>query len=206
MKSLSQQNLRLREQIRKKRIILAATGASGVNLSISFLKILAKISELEKIFFIASNSAFRVFESEEGKKLSDIFKDINSKKITIEDDENISSPIASGSFIHDGMVILPCSMNSVGAIASSFTETLIHRSADVCLKEERKLIICPRETPLSLIHLKNLTLLREAGATIMPFIPQYYSKPKKIEDLENHFFQRILDHLKIENQLSQRWK
>ncbi|MCX7829877.1 MAG: 3-octaprenyl-4-hydroxybenzoate carboxy-lyase, partial [Acidobacteria bacterium] len=82
---------------------------------------------------------------------------------------------------------------------------LIHRVADVCLKEERKLVICPRESPFSLIHLRNMATLKEAGATNFPFIPPYYTIPKTIEDLENHFFQRILDHLKIDNSISDRW-
>ncbi len=161
---------------------------------------------MDKVFYIYSDSAFVVFQEEEGLNLEKKLKEIKSNKLVVFKDDFLSAEISSGSSIFSSMVILPSSMATVGAIASGASQGLIHRAADVCLKEERKLIICPRESPFSLIHLKNLTLLKEAGATILPFIPEYYTKPKKIEDLENHFFQRILDHLEIENDISKRWK
>lgn len=193
-------------QIKKKKIVLAASGASGIGLSLSFLKILLKNKSVDKVFYIYSDSAFLVFMEEEGLNLEKKLKEIKSNKLVVFKDDFLSAEISSGSSIFSSMVILPSSMATVGAIASGASQGLIHRAADVCLKEERKLIICPRESPFSLIHLKNLTLLKEAGATILPFIPEYYTKPKKIEDLENHFFQRILDHLEIENDISKRWK
>lgn len=190
----------------KKQIVLASTGASGVNLSILFLKIILKAKNVDKVFFIYSDAAFNVYQEEEGSNLEETLKKIKSNKLVIFRDNFLSAEISSGSSKFSSMVILPSSMATIGAITSGASRGLIHRAADVCLKEGRKLIICPRETPFSLIHLKNLTLLKEAGATILPFIPQYYTKPKKIEDLENQFFQRILDHLEIENNISERWK
>lgn len=189
----------------KTKIVLAATGASGVKLSLSFLKIILQSKSVEKVYFLYSNAAFEVYRQEEGCSLGKVLKKIENEKLSVYKEEFLSAEISSGSSFFSSMVILPSSMATIGAIASGASDGLIHRAADVCLKEERKLIICPRETPFSLIHLRNMTLLKEAGATILPFIPQYYTKPKTIEDLENHFYQRILDHLKIENSLSKRW-
>lgn len=187
------------------KIVLATTGASGVKLSLSLLKIILRSTGVEKVYFLYSKAASEVYQEEEGGSLGKVLKKIENEKLSVYKEEFLSAEISSGSSFFSSMVILPSSMATIGAIASGASDGLIHRTADVCLKEERKLIICPRETPLSLIHLRNMTLLKEAGATILPFIPQYYTKPKTIEDLENHFFQRILDHLKIENSLSKRW-
>ncbi|NMC00417.1 MAG: UbiX family flavin prenyltransferase, partial [Thermoanaerobaculaceae bacterium] len=174
----------------KTKIVLAATGASGVKLSLSFLKIILQSKSVEKVYFLYSNAAFEVYRQEEGCSLGKVLKKIENEKLSVYKEEFLSAEISSGSSFFSSMVILPSSMATIGAIASGASDGLIHRAADVCLKEERKLIICPRETPFSLIHLRNMTLLKEAGATILPFIPQYYTKPKTIKDLENHFFKR----------------
>lgn len=195
----------MKSQTDKTKIVLATTGASGVRLSLSFLKILLEAESVRKIYFIFSNAASEVYKKEEGFSLSKVLNKFDSEKLTVYSDDVLSAEISSGSSFFSSMVVLPASMATIGAVASGTSYGLIHRAADVCLKEERKLILVPRETPLSLVHLRNMTLLKEAGATILPFIPQYYTKPKSIQDMENHFFQRILDHLKIENSLSKRW-
>jgi 4-hydroxy-3-polyprenylbenzoate decarboxylase len=195
----------LKNKTDKTKIVLAATGASGVRLSLSFLEKILKIDQISEVFFIHSKASEEVYKEENGESLKKTLNRFKNKKLKIYEDSFLSAEIASGSSLFSSMVILPASMATIGALASGAGNGLIHRAADVCLKEERKLIIVPRETPFSLIHLRNMTLLKEAGATILPFIPQYYTKPKSIEDIENHFFQRILDHLKIENSLSKRW-
>lgn len=188
------------------RFVLASTGASGSSLTKKFLKILLKDERVETVHFVASDSFEEVLSAEEGCSFPEFLAPFaKNRKLAIHGSDDFGVPFISGTWIHDGMVILPLSMSSLGAIASGAHRDLIHRAADVCLKEDRKLILCPRETPLSLIHLKNLVTVREAGAVVMPFIPAYYTKPKTIEDLENHFFQRILDHLGLDNSISPRW-
>lgn len=187
-------------------LVLASTGASGARLSLSFLKTLTKSQRIKKIFFVYSLSFLKVFKEEEKKDFLKEIKKIPRGKVEFFDETKIDAPISSGSNFFNAMVILPASMGTVGAIANGYSNNLIERCADVCLKEERKLIISPRETPLSSIHLKNLLTLKLAGATILPFIPQYYSNPKTIDDLEAQFFQRILDHLSIDQRIGKRWK
>lgn len=189
----------------KFRLVLAVTGASGVRLSFSFLEKVLKIKEVNQIFFIYSKAASEVFQEEENRSFKTEFDKFKNKKLKVYENSHLSAEISSGSYLFSAMVILPTSMATIGALASGAGDCLIHRVADVCLKEERKLILCPRESPFSLIHLRNMVLLKEAGATILPFIPQYYTKPKTIEDLELHFFQRILDHINISNNISTRW-
>jgi flavin prenyltransferase len=187
-------------------LVLAATGASGSSLTKKFLKILLKNEKVEKVHFVASDSFEDVLFAEEGQSFPDFIAPFaKDKKFVLHDCDDVAAPVSSGTYPHNGMVILPLSMSSLGAIATGAHRDLAHRAADVCLKEGRKLIVCPRESPLSLIHLRNLTAIKEAGAVIMPFMPAYYTKPKTIEDLENHFFQKILDHLGLENKLSPRW-
>ncbi len=188
------------------RLILASTGASGSRLTEKFLKILLNDDRVGKVHFIASEAFEEVLSAEEGTSLSELTaRHQKNGKFVLHDCDDFGAPFSSGTYRHDGMVILPLSMSSLGAIASGAHRDLVHRAADVTLKEERKLILCPRETPLSLIHLRNLVTIREAGATVLPFIPAYYTRPATIEDLENNFFQKILDHLGLENAISPRW-
>ena len=188
------------------RLILASTGASGSRLTEKFLKILMKDDRVGKIHFIASEAFEEVLAAEEGASLQDIMdRHQKNSKFVPHDCDDFGAPFSSGTYRHDGMVILPLSMSSLGAIASGAHRDLVHRAADVTLKEERKLILCPRETPLSLIQLRNLVTVKEAGATVLPFMPAYYTKPATVEDLENNFFQKILDHLGLENAISPRW-
>ncbi|MDO9263255.1 MAG: UbiX family flavin prenyltransferase, partial [Desulfosalsimonadaceae bacterium] len=119
--------------------------------------------------------------------------------------DDFSAPIASGSFRHDGMVVAPCSMNTLAAIANGISDNGIHRAADVCLKEHRPLILLPRETPLSLIHLKNMVRAAEAGAVIMPPSPGFYHRPQTIDALVDGVVARILDHLGFAHDFSPRW-
>jgi 4-hydroxy-3-polyprenylbenzoate decarboxylase len=119
--------------------------------------------------------------------------------------DNLAAPISSGSFPCDGMVIVPCSTGSLGRIAAGISSNLLERAADVMLKERRRLVLVPRETPLSEIHLKNMLTLRRAGADILPAMPAFYHQPKTISDLVDMIAGRILDRLGVENSLFHRW-
>lgn len=121
------------------------------------------------------------------------------------DNDNLGAAVSSGSFKHNGMVVIPCSMKSVSAIANGYSENLLHRAADVTIKEGRKLVVVPRETPLSTIHLENLLKLARAGVVIMPPVPAFYTCPENLNDIINHFVGRVLDQFDIEHRLSKRW-
>ncbi|WP_456328107.1 UbiX family flavin prenyltransferase [Archaeoglobus sp.] len=172
------------------RFVVALTGASG---QIYGFRIVEKLSKIGEVYTIVSKTAKKIAEIEglnveELKKLSTKF---------YEEDE-ITAPISSGSFKHDGMVIAPCSVKTASSIAYGVTDNLITRSADVTLKEKRKLILLIRETPLHLGHLKTLVRLAEIGAIIMPPVPAFYIKPKTIDDLIDHTVCRVLDLLGLE--------
>ncbi len=119
--------------------------------------------------------------------------------------DDFTAPFASGSAQYDACAVVPCSMGTLGRIAHGFSDNLISRTADVFLKEQRKLVLVPRETPFSLVHLENMRLLAQAGATILPAIPSYYSKPQSIVELADTVVARILDHLGVENELRPRY-
>jgi 4-hydroxy-3-polyprenylbenzoate decarboxylase len=193
-----------------RRLIVAITGASGAPYAIRFLQ--HAVAHYEEIYLTLSDQARQVIELETGKTL-------NPNKICIEeligfstpvirvvDRKDYFSPPASGSFIHDGMVIVPCSMGTAGRIANGISDDLVTRAADVCLKERRKLILVPRETPWNLIQLRNMTQLAEAGATILPASPGFYHKPQSISDLIEHVVARVLQQLGIEHSIIPQWQ
>lgn len=189
-----------------KKVIVAITGASGVVVGVTLIKHLSRIKDVD-IHIVTSDAAQIVSDAEDDHDLSYwIRKTIHASKfITHYDSKNIAAPIASGSFQTAGMVIVPCTINTMSKIAHCMTGDLITRAADVCMKERRKLIIGVRETPFHTLHLKMLTTLSEMGAVICPFIPSFYSKPKTIEDLIDQYCGRIIDQLGIENDLAHRW-
>lgn len=119
---------------------------------------------------------------------------------------DFTAPFASGSARYDAMVIIPCSMGTLGRVAHGYSDDLLARAADVFFKERRKLVLVPRETPLSLIHIENMKLVTLAGATVIPAIPSFYSKPKTIEEAVDTVIARVLDHLGVENRLRKRWQ
>ncbi|HUV50777.1 MAG TPA: flavin prenyltransferase UbiX [Anaerolineae bacterium] len=194
-----------------KKIIVAICGASGSIYGIRLLK--ALLNKPVNIYLIISNAGYKVLEHETGYtggSFSSFLKDKgvvvhNDADLNIYEQDDFFAPPASGSFRNDGMVIAPCSMKTLAAIASGMADNLIHRAADVSLKEKRPLILLPRETPLSIIHLKNMYVAAKAGATIMPPSPSFYSNPKNISDLVDSVIARVLDHLKIEHDLVKQW-
>jgi 4-hydroxy-3-polyprenylbenzoate decarboxylase len=194
-----------------KKIIVAICGASGSIYGIRLLK--ALLNKPVNIYLIISNAGYKVLEHETGYKGESFSSFLKDKGVVIHNDADLNiyeqddffAPPASGSFRNDGMVIAPCSMKTLGAIASGIADNLIHRAADVNLKEKRPLILLPRETPLNVIHLKNMYMAAKAGATIMPPSPSFYFNPKTISDLVDTVIARVLDHLKIEHDLVKEW-
>jgi len=190
---------------------VAICGASGSIYGIRLLK--ALLNKPVNIYLIISNAGYKVLGHEtgySGESFSSFLKDKgvvihNDADLNIYEQDDFFAPPASGSFKNDGMVIAPCSMKTLAAIASGVADNLIHRAADVSLKEKRPLILLPRETPLSIIHLKNMYMAAKAGATIMPPSPSFYCNPKTISELVDTVIARALDHLKIENDLVKEW-
>lgn len=188
-------------------VILAITGASGAPYGVRLLEVLA--SNKVPTWLMISSHGWRLIEEECGIK-----DDAGLKKATggdwssvqVFDDKDRGATPASGSAKSAGMVICPCSMGTVAAIAHGTSRSLIERAADVVLKERRKLILVPRETPLSLVHLRNLALATEAGAIVLPAAPGFYHKPQKVSDLVDFVVQRVVDHLGLEIELTKRWQ
>ena len=185
----------------KKKIVVAISGASGSIYAISLLRALKKIPDIE-VHGVVSDWAYENIrlETDLTKKDVQALFDVTYKA------HDMGAAIASGSFLHDGMVIVPASMKTVAAVAMGFSDNLIARAADVTLKEGRKLLLIPRETPLSSIHLENLLKLSKMGVRVIPPIPAFYNHPQTIDELVNHTTMKILDQLGIENHLSRRWR
>jgi 4-hydroxy-3-polyprenylbenzoate decarboxylase len=188
-------------------LILAITGASGAPYAVRLLEVLAR--NKVPTWLLISKHGWRLLETESGIA-SD--KELKAKtggdwsSVTVFDDADRGAKPASGSVRSLGMVICPCSMGTVSAIAQGSSRSLIERAADVVLKERRKLIIVPRETPLSLIHLRNLTTITEAGGVIIPAAPGFYHKPTKIEELVDFIVQRVVDQVGLDIQVAARWQ
>jgi len=191
------------------RLVVGITGASGAIYAQRFLKEAAR--HFQEIYLIISDQAIQVAATELGvapKREGFTTKDwlgAEFDNIKLLDSKNYFTPPASGSFRHDGMVIVPCSMGTAGRIANGISDDLLTRSADVCLKEKRRLIVVPREMPMNVIMLRNLTTLAEAGATVLPACPAWYSKPQSLEELADTVVARILQNLGIEQNLHKQW-
>jgi len=180
-------------------LTVAITGASGVIYGKRLLEVL-KQKNVET-HLVISKAAEQIIEYELGAS-----KDSLAKLATyVYDVDDWDSPVVSGSFRTDGMVVVPCSMKTLAGIAHGFAENVILRAADVMLKEKRKLILVPRETPLNSIQLRNMLELSKQGAIIVPAMPAFYHKPKSVEDMADFVVGRILDLLKIEHSLYTRW-
>jgi len=183
-----------------KRIILAITGASGAIYGLRTLQAL-RMHQVE-IHCVISQMGKRVIEEETGQKLDAVL----SLADHFYQPDELGAPIASGSFQTDGMLVVPCSIKTLSGIANSYTENLIQRAADVCLKEGRPLLLAVRETPLHSGHLRLMTLAAQAGAIIFPPIPAFYQQPQTIEEMVNHTVGRMLDRIGIQNHLFQPWR
>lgn len=189
-----------------KRIVVGISGASGAPYARRFLQ-LALAADVE-VHLVASPLGQRLISDELGLTLPQLIESLQAGpgRLHLHAHKDVGAPIASGSFLHDGMVIVPCSNNSLAAIAGGMSENLLHRAASVTLKERRPLILCHRETPLSLIEIRNMQRATEAGAIIAPANPGFYMMPRSIDDLLNFIAGRLLDLLKIPHTLNIRWK
>ena len=191
-------------------LTLAMTGASGSILGREILRSLEADERVEQIHFVASTHALRVVAEELGfsGRTGFLEKLLGSlpKKIVQHDAADIGAAIASGSYPSDGMIVLPCSMGTLAQIANGLAENLIARAADVTLKERRPLILCVRETPFNRIHLRNMTLAAEAGATIFPVIPAFYNRPTDSTEIARNFTNRVLQHIGLPQPGAYVWK
>jgi 4-hydroxy-3-polyprenylbenzoate decarboxylase len=196
-----------------KSFVVAISGASG---SVYGLRLVEElIKSADSIYLCVSKQAFSIIEREnsvnwhgksEAETEEKIQKYYASKKVKYFSENNLSAPVASGSFLTDGMFVVPCSMKTLSAIASGYANNLIQRAADVMLKEGRRLIISPREMPFNAIHLENMLKLARMGAIIAPPIPAFYQKPTDINDIVDFVVGKLLDSAGIEHNLFERWK
>ena len=191
-------------------LTVAITGASGAILGRELLRALEADKRVERVHFVASENSLRVLAEELGisgrNDLVEKLLGFAPRKIVQLADADVGAPIASGSHPSNGMVILPCSMGTLAAIALGLADSLIARAADVALKERRPLILCVRETPFNRIHLRNMTLAAEAGATIFPCIPAFYNHPEGAEEMARQFAYRVLAHVGLPQQGAYIWK
>ncbi|MFP5206740.1 MAG: UbiX family flavin prenyltransferase [Acidobacteriota bacterium] len=191
-------------------LTLAITGASGAILAREALRALEADERVTRVHFVASENSLRVLAEELGVSgRNDLLEKLLSsktRKIVQHADADIGAAIASGSHPSDGMIVLPCSMGTMAAIAHGLADSLIARSADVALKERRPLILCVRETPFNRIHLRNMTLAAEAGATIFPCMPAFYSQPQDSAAMAREFACRVLAHIGLPQKDAYVWK
>ncbi len=191
------------------RLVVGVTGASGAIYAQRFLRAAAEI--WDEIYLMLSRQALDVAQTELGVSPSIAsFSTLEwlgqeYPQIKLLDEKNYFTPPASGSFRHDGMVILPCSMGTAGRIAHGISNDLLTRSADVCLKERRPLILVPREMPWNLIMLRNMTTLVEAGATVLPACPAWYTNPQSLEELADTVVARVLQNLGVNQSIQKQW-
>ena len=181
-------------------ILLSIGGASGTIYGVRLLEEMVK-SGLD-VYLIVSNSAKKILEYETEYKYEEL---VNKVNICYNNDDLFAAP-ASGSFHLDGMVIAPCSMKTLSAIANGYSDTLTSRAASCCLKEGKKLVLAIRETPLDLPGIKNMLFAKESGAVILPAMPGFYYRPKTIEDIVDFIVGKILDQFNVKNSLFKRWE
>jgi 4-hydroxy-3-polyprenylbenzoate decarboxylase len=201
------------ESSEMKSITVGITGASG---SIYAQRLLARLHEcpdVARIDLVITKAGVRVVGEELGVNVAGTAPRVVRELIGVESDKIIVHPaadigatIASGSYLADAMVVVPCSMSSLACIATGIARDLVHRAADVMMKENRPLIIVPRETPLHAIHLENMLKLAQMGVRIVPAMPSFYHFPKTIDDLVEHFTHRLLDHLGVTHDQQTRWE
>ncbi|MFZ3148118.1 MAG: UbiX family flavin prenyltransferase [Methanothrix sp.] len=181
-------------------IVVGISGASGAAYAVRLLQVLREKGCITHL--VITETAAKIIEIE----TDFLLKDVQGLADHVYEPRDFAAPVASGSHLFDAMVVIPCSMGTLSAVACGSSDTLITRAADVCLKEKRRLIIVPRETPISLVGLRNMVSVAEAGAVVLPACPAFYSRPRGLDDLVDVLVGRVLDLLEVENDLYRRWK
>jgi len=184
-----------------RRLVVGISGSSAPHYGIALLRALRADDSVES-HLVVSPGAHRTIELETDLKVSDVL----ALADVVHDDADMAASVSSGSFVTLGMAVAPCSMRTLAAIATGITDTLVSRAADVVLKERRRLVLVTRETPLGLVHLRNMVTVTEAGATVLPPTPGFYHRPETIEDLVDHTVGKVLDQFGIAHDLFRRWQ
>lgn len=193
-------------------ITVGVTGASGAILAQAALRLLEAEPRVARVHLVVTETGLRLFAHELGivapdpKQLPALILGSRATKIELLPNKDVGASIASGSFPVDTMVVIPCSVGTLAAIAGGSSEDLLARAADVALKEGRRLVLCIRETPLNRIHLENMLRAQQAGAVIMPAIPSYYHQPKTIDDLVEQYVCRVLAQLGLPQEKQYQWR
>lgn len=191
-------------------LTVAVTGASGILFGQTLLRTLDADSRVARIHFVASENSLRVLAEELGISgrtgLVEKLLGRASEKITQHSENDVGASIASGSYPSTGMIVMPCSMGTLAGIANGLASNLIERAADVSLKERRPLILCLRETPFNKIHIRNMGLAADAGATIFPVIPAFYNHPAGFDEMARQFVSRVLAHIGLPQSDAYVWK
>ena len=185
----------------KHELVVGISGASGVIYGIRLLEVLKRQTDIT-VHLIISEPAKQIIDIETDHSIPGI----EAMADHLWNEKEFTAPVASGSHKTSGMVVVPCSMKTLAGIANGFSDTLIGRSADICLKEDRRLVLVPRETPLSLIDLENMVKVRRAGAAVLPACPGFYPKPQSVDEMIDFVVGRVLDLLDVEHGLYRRWE
>lgn len=192
-------------------LTVATTGASGAVFLQQLLLAIEHDARIQTVNLVASDSALRVMAEElDLKGRSNVLRQLlapqTSRKIELQSNDDIGANVASGSYLSDAMIVIPCSVGTLARIAHGDASHLIERAADVSLKEKRPLVLCVRETPLNKIHLRNMYRAADAGATIFPLIPAYYFRPISLDEMAREFAYRVLAHLGLPQPNAFHWK
>lgn len=190
------------------RFVVALSGGSGAGYGLRLIEVL--LTAGAHVHLVATGAALRVLKYEQGldvdaESLETVVAPALRKRLVVHANDAVEATPASGSAKIDGVVLCPCSMGTLARVAHGFSSNLVERAADVAIKERRRLVVVPRETPLSVIHLRNLVVLAEAGAVVLPAMPGFYHRPQRVEDLIDFVVARILDALGVEHDLVRRW-
>jgi 4-hydroxy-3-polyprenylbenzoate decarboxylase len=198
-------------ETQKQIVTIGVTGASGAILAQKTLMLLEEDSRVARVHLVVTEAGQRLLMEELGITSGDL-KQLPSRilgrattKIEILPNKDVGASIASGSYAVDSMIVIPCSMNTLGAIANGMSEDLVARAADVMLKENRKLVLCVRDTPFNRVHLENMLRAQQAGAVIMPVVPAFYHHPKTIDDLVTQYVCRVLAQIGLPQEEMYRW-
>ncbi|MEU5084513.1 MULTISPECIES: non-oxidative hydroxyarylic acid decarboxylases subunit B [Streptomyces] len=183
------------------RLVVGMTGATGAVFGVRFLQVLAQLPDVES-HLVLSRWARTTIELETGLSVNEV----GDLADVVHQPQDQGAAISSGSFRTDGMVIVPCSMKTLAAIRAGYADTLVARAADVVLKERRKLVLVPRETPLSEIHLENMLALCRMGAQLVPPMPAFYNHPRSVDDIVDHVVTRVLDQFDLPAPAAKRWE